>query len=121
MEGADIPTVHISLPEKLYSELKKIASDMGIQLTDLIKMFIKVGLTGNLVNGQGNNGRAITSVISRLESDVAYLKGRLYVMDNMLRDIQLRLEEIEKRLEEIESPDILLSMRKYGEGRLNKP
>jgi len=120
LEGVDIPTVHISLPERVYSELKRIASDMGIQLTDLIKMFIKMGLNGNIVSPQGN-GQVTTPLISKLERDIAYLKGRIYVIDNVLRDLQLRIEEIERRLEEIESPDILLNMRKYGEGRLNKP
>ncbi len=120
MEGADIPTVHISLPERVYSELKRIASDMGIQLTDLIKMFIKFGLTGGLINNQGN-GPLNTPLISKLERDIAYLKGRVYVIDNMLRELQSRLEEIERRLEEIESPDVLLNIKRYGEGRLNKP
>ena len=117
MEGTDIPTVHISLPEKLYAELKRVARDMGIQITDLIKLFIKTGLDGGLYGQEG----AYSRLSPELERDVTYLKGRVFVIDRILREVLNKIDELERRIEEIESPDLLLNVRKRGEGRLNKP
>ncbi len=121
MEGSDIPTVHISLPEKLYSRLKRIASDMGIQITDLIKMFIKAGLDGGSILSNNSNTVANSANISKMEKELSYLKGRVYIMDLVIKDLQTKIEELERRIEEIESPDVLFNIRKYSESRLNKP
>ncbi len=121
MEGSDIPTVHISLPEKLYSRLKRIASDMGIQITDLIKMFIKAGLDGGTIVTSNAPNIPSNATLSKVEKEVSYLKGRVYIMDLVIKDLQSKIEELERRLEEIESPDVLFNIRRYSEGRLNKP
>ena len=109
--------MHISLPEAVYRELKRTASDMGIQVTDLIKMFIRMGLNGDLIAS-----RSVVANESRLAGkDVEYLKGKVFIMENMLRSIQEKIEELERRIEELESPDIVFNTRKFGSGRINKP
>lgn len=43
-----MPTIHLSLPEQLYSELKKRSEEMGIQMTDLVKVMIRNALEGSV-------------------------------------------------------------------------
>jgi len=52
---------------------------------------------------------------------VEYLKGKVFIMENMLRSIQEKIEELERRIEKLESPDIVFNTRKFGSGRINKP
>ena len=89
---------------------------MGIQVTDLIKMFIRMGLNGDLVASRGS-----VAGESRSGKEVEYLKGKVFIMENMLRSIQEKIEELERRIEELESPDIVFNTRKFGSGRINKP
>jgi metal-responsive CopG/Arc/MetJ family transcriptional regulator len=39
-----VPTIHLSLPESLYNELKEYAAEMGVNITDLVRMMIREGL-----------------------------------------------------------------------------
>ena len=90
---------------------------MGIQVTDLIKMFIRLGLNGDLITS-----KASSEVNSRASGrDVEYLKGKFFIMENMVRVLQEKIDELERRIEELESPDIVLNPRKFGSGRVNKP
>jgi len=100
----------------VYRELKRTASDMGIQVTDLIKMFIRMGLNGDLVSS-----RSTVVGESKAGKEVEYLKGKVFIMENMLRFMQEKIEELERRIEELESPDIVFNTRKFGSGRINKP
>jgi len=90
---------------------------MGIQVTDLIKMFIRIGLNGDLITSKAGGGTN-----SRLSGkDVEYLKGKIFIMENLMRVLQEKIEELERRIEELESPDIVFNTRKFGSGRINKP
>ena len=89
---------------------------MGIQITDLIKMFIKQGLHGSL--------KPVSLPAHKLhdyESELTYLKGKLFIMEQLMNELQVRNEELERRIRELESPDIILKSRRYGSGRINKP
>jgi len=116
LRRSDIPTVHISLPEKVYEELKSLAGSMGIQITDLIKMFIKQGLYGNI-----NADAPALQKLKTYEDELTYVKGKLYLLESLLNETVSRLEDLEKRLEELESPDVLIKARRSNSGRLNKP
>ena len=108
--------MHLSIPDKLYEELRTIASGMGIQITDLIKMFIKQGLHGSL--------KPVSLPAHKLqdyESELTYLKGKLFIMEQLMNELQVRNEELERRIRELESPDIILKSRRFGSGRINKP
>ncbi len=110
MRGYDIPTVHLSMPERLYEELRELASSMGIQITDLVKMFIKQGLHGDLKS----DGLAIQSKMKDYENEITYLKGKLFVMESMLNELLSKNEELERRIRELESPEIILRSRRSG-------
>jgi len=109
--------VHLSLPEKIYSELKDLASGMGIQVTDLIKMFIKQGLYGDL----NVSNSLIGKKIENYSEDITYLKGKIFVLESLISDLLSKSEEFERRLNELESPEIMLRSRRFGSGRVNKP
>ncbi len=102
-----IPTVHLSLPDKLYEELRQLASSMGIQVTDLIKIFIKQGLYGNL--------QVENPTIQKLNShdgELTYVKGKMYLIEKLMNDMMDKMDNLERRLEELESPNILARARR---------
>jgi len=100
LEGSYIPTVHISLPESTYEELRRVAISMGIQVTDLIKMYIKLGLQDSLLSG----ARSSSSDIKELVNKLIYIEGKLTLLDETLRETIRRLQELEDRVKELESP-----------------
>lgn len=116
MRGNDIPTVHLSIPDKMYQELRTVASSMGIQITDLIKMFIKKGLHGDLTPVNVPVGK-----LKDYEDEITYLKGKLFILETLLNELLAKNEELERRIRELESPDIILRSRRFGSGRINKP
>ncbi len=115
MRGYDIPTVHISLPTKTYEELKLLASSMGVQVTDVIKMFIREGLHGSL-----KENSPVVKAIRDYEGEITFLKGKVYLLEQYVKEIMDRIEKLEERIDELESPDILLRGRRFSSGRINK-
>ncbi|MCX8209117.1 MAG: hypothetical protein N3G79_05715 [Sulfolobales archaeon] len=101
MEGQYIPTVHVSLPESVYEELRRVASSMGIQITDLIKMYIRLGLQESLISeGRFSNSEDLKEIANKL----VYIEGKLTLLDETLRETVRRLQEVEERVRELESP-----------------
>ena len=94
-----------------------MASGMGIQITDLVKMFIKQGLHGDL----RVSGGLINERIRNYDGDITYLKGKTFVLESLLNELLSKSDELEKRLNELESPEIMLRSKRYGSGRVNKP
>ncbi|MEM1622799.1 MAG: hypothetical protein QW780_02190 [Sulfolobales archaeon] len=101
MEGSYIPTVHISLPEGVYEELKKVATSMGIQITDLIKMYIRLGLQDSLMSGHRTE---YSDSFREIFSKLVYIEGKLALLDETLRETLRKLQEVEERVKELESP-----------------
>ncbi len=93
-----MPTIHLSLPESLYEELRRKADDMGVQITDLVKFFIKQGIEGKEDNEQENG--------EQYEESVAFLEAKVAQLDTMVSElvkkIKLLEEEGEEDTEEIE-------------------
>lgn len=114
MEGLYIPTVHISLPEGVYEELKRVATSMGIQITDLIKMYIRLGLQDSLISGQRlTYSDDYRDIVNKL----VYVEGKLALLDETLREAVRKLQEVEERVKELESP-IPTTMIKRTGGKL---
>jgi DNA-binding ferritin-like protein len=86
------------LPESLYEELRRKADDMGVQITDLVKFFIKQGIEGKEDNEQENG--------EQYEESVAFLEAKVAQLDTMVSElvkkIKLLEEEGEEDTEEIE-------------------
>jgi len=98
-----IPTVHLSVPENLYRELRSRAEELGIQITDLIKMYIVMGLRKEF----NINSTDINSSKDLLSSKVVYIEGRLAQISKLIENLIGKVSELEERIEELESPDII--------------
>ncbi len=90
-----MPTIHLSLPEQLYDELRSKAEEMGVQITDLVKFFIKQGLEGKLVNEEDKR-------IEQYEENVAFLEAKVAQLDAMVSELIKKLKTLEEDEEEEE-------------------
>ncbi len=106
-----MPTIHLSVPERMYRELKREAEKLGIQVTDLVKMFIKQGLDNIRRNEireeeQYSNAKIdqVLKLIEQLRNDIearfAYIEGRIYQLNEVVKHVTRRIEEIEGISEE---------------------
>ena len=97
-----MPTVHLSLPESIYRELKEKAGELGIQVTDLIKLFIRLGLEHGLsrtgvVDAEAVN--ALSRKLDRLERD---FRVKTTILEGKYRQLEETLNYLVERLEMIE-------------------
>jgi len=88
-----LPTVHLSLPEKIYTELKREAEEYGMQVTDIIKMFIREGLE------RRRKERNVPSVDDRIE----ILEIQVGQLRDMFEELYKRMEDLREAIEEIKS------------------
>lgn len=85
----------------MYDELKRKAEDMGIQVTDLVKFFIKNGLEG----AQQSVSRKENT--DNLEESIAFLEAKVAQLDSLLMDLVKKFKIIEEAEddEEVEIKD----------------
>lgn len=83
-----MPTVHLSLPDSVYRRLKEKAAELGIQVTDLIKIYINLGLQNSLAK-HGN------------DVDTEYILNRIDKLEKKLRIAVMRIEGKQRELEEL--------------------
>ncbi len=104
-----MPTVHLSLPEKVYRQLKERAAEMGIQVTDLIKIYITRGLAGGVASpAVGVSDEAFNKLaekVERLEKKLAsqriLLEGRYKEVEELVRYVLERIEMLEEIVESL--------------------
>ncbi|MEB3851027.1 MAG: hypothetical protein LRS49_00395 [Desulfurococcales archaeon] len=103
-----MPTVHLSLPEKVYRQLKEKAAEMGIQVTDLIKFYITSGLRGGLPSAEGGEPDVLRELSERLDklerrvsSQRVVLEGKYKEMEELVRYVIERLEMLEEIVESL--------------------
>jgi len=83
-----LPTIHLSLPESLYEELRRKADDMGVQITDLVKFFIKQGIEGKEDTGEENG--------EQYEESVAFLEAKVAQLDAMVSELVKKIKLLEE-------------------------
>ncbi|QKR00544.1 hypothetical protein GWK48_09280 [Metallosphaera tengchongensis] len=88
-----MPTVHLSIPEWMYEELKRKAEDMGIQVTDLVKFYIKSGMEGKEESPSKEN-------TEKVEESIAYLEARVAQLDLLVMELVKKLKVLEEEDEE---------------------
>ncbi len=119
-----MPTVHLSLPDRVYRELKKEAEALGIQVTDLIKIYINAGLNGGHIMGRPRSSEDIAEVkkvvaelSQALDERFSILESRIYNLRKLLSSINRRVSELEEAVDEIRpavvEPEILHAARKH--------
>jgi len=109
-----VPTVHLSLPEGVYSELKELAKELGIQVTDLIKVMIREGIERRrkeLVEARRRREEEATETLlqvlqrleelqQQLEEYRAYVEGELYRISHSINGLKRRVARLEDTVEE---------------------
>jgi hypothetical protein len=108
-----MPTVHLSLPDSVYRKLKERATELGIQVTDLIKIYIKNGLDGVHVNRRDSEdigvlARKVENLERELRAKTILLEGRYREITEILNYVMERIEQLEDLLElsKSRSPEI---------------
>ena len=105
-----MPTVHISIPSKMYEELKKKAAEIGIQVTDLIKLYIRQGLQNGLmpisfaspeemkapIGGSGEELKALKRTIQELRREIINLKGKYHETMEFYKYLNERIDTLEE-------------------------
>ncbi|MEM0363056.1 MAG: hypothetical protein QXH75_04560 [Sulfolobaceae archaeon] len=94
-----MPTIHLSLPEWMYDELKQKADELGIQMTDLVKIFIKKGLEED---SEEEKDEEENKRDAKYEESIAFLEAKVAQLDSLLLEVLKKLQMLE---EEKESED----------------
>lgn len=106
------------MPESVYSELRKLASSMGVQITDVIKMFIRDGLHREKIRENGGVPDAIKRKLNDYESRMTFLEGKIHVTETLLTTLLKEVEDLKARVEELESPEVFLNLPRRGEKKI---
>ncbi len=98
-----MPTVHLSLPDSVYRKLRERAGELGIQITDLIKIYIKNGLDGFHVGNRepesvGILARKVEKLEKELRAKTILLEGRYRETTEILNYVMERMEQLEDLL-----------------------
>ncbi|BDB98874.1 hypothetical protein [Saccharolobus caldissimus] len=94
-----MPTIHLSLPEWMYDELKQKADELGIQMTDLVKLFIKKGLEGDFDENKEKEDKQNTTTY---EESIAFLEAKVAQLDALLIEVLKKLQMLEEEREDSE-------------------
>jgi hypothetical protein len=100
-----LPTIHLSLPEWIYDELKRKAEEMGVQITDLVKFFIRRGIEGDFK--ENVEGEKLSERVEKLEEEVAFLSAKVAQMDSILFELMKKVKLLEISEEEDEEVEML--------------
>lgn len=110
-----MPTVHLALPESMYNELKNRAAELGIQVTDLIKLYIRMGLDRGYGSSSNVEGEILASLARRVEKLEKDLKLKVTIVEGKMREVDETLRYVIERLEMIEEIVSELKARRLAE------
>ena len=111
-----MPTVHLALPEGVYNELKNRAAELGIQVTDLIKLYIKIGLDRSYGTSQADN-ETLASLARRVEKLEKDLRLKTTIAEGRVRELEETLKYVIERLETLEEALSEYKAKKLAEGK----
>ncbi len=102
-----MPTVHLSLPDNVYQELRRRSGELGIQITDLIKLYIKLGIDRGFSQPSQVDKESLEVLarkVDRLEKDLrvktAIVEGKYRQLEETLNYVLERIELLEDLLSE---------------------
>ncbi len=110
-----MPTIHLSLPEGVYRELRKYADYMGVQITDLVKFMINKGLEElrqrigkqQEVELEGTL-KLILASIEKVEKKMALMELRLREQEIKFKEyidnIESKISDLELAIQEVQEP-----------------
>ncbi|MCE4614442.1 MAG: hypothetical protein F7B60_02780 [Desulfurococcales archaeon] len=92
-----MPTVHLSIPDRVYGQLKEKAAELGIQVTDLIKLYINQGLRYGLNQG-GGDLEALKEAGKRMDVLEAEVKHKLNLLEGRYYELMEQITYLFKRI-----------------------
>jgi len=115
-----MPTVHLSLPDHVYRMLKRKAEELGIQVTDMIKLYIRQGLesdgSGMLqLSSPRFNGseellelkQTMSELMQTMEEKLMVIEGRLYQLSSVVKNLEAKVKMLEDNIELLEYRETL--------------
>lgn len=99
-----MPTVHVSLPDPIYRELKRRAAELGIQITDLVRIYIKEVLEGACSRSASDEAvsglvEKIDALEKQLKAEIIRLRGKQRELEELFQYVLERMELIEDMIE----------------------
>jgi predicted nuclease with TOPRIM domain len=92
-----MPTVHLSVPDRVYEQLKEKAAELGIQVTDLIKLYINQGVKYGLTHG-GGYLEALKEASKRMDVLETEVKHKLNVLEGRYYELMEQITYLFKRI-----------------------
>lgn len=113
-------TVHLTLRESIHEKLREYAAEMGVSVTDLIKMFIQEGLkrlekerAERLRRKNAEATEMLVRLVAKIESlekiveeKFTIIEGDLYRLRTTVNSLRKRVEELEDLVEEKVFPSV---------------
>ncbi|MGC8567156.1 MAG: hypothetical protein ACP5I6_05955 [Caldisphaera sp.] len=96
-----MPTVHLSISDQMYGELKSKSDEIGIQITDLIKLYIKTGLQGGFSNKNEDN-IIIANMSNRLDKVEKDIRVKMTLLEGKYRQIEETMDYLIQRIDSLE-------------------
>jgi len=107
-----LPTVHLSLPDRLYREIRQYAEEMGVQITDIIKYMIREGIEKYREEKRKREREekateALLQVLheidvlrKELREQQTFIEGELYRLSQVVQNIKKRISKLEDIVED---------------------
>ena len=117
-------TIHVTVPDSVYDELREYASEMGLAVSGLVRLFIKEGLErlrrkrrrlrllGQLGESVAADGEAeeaaaevpdvLVEVLARLEKLQQMVEERLTAIEGDLYRMRIQLNNLRRRVSRLE-------------------
>lgn len=95
-----MPTVHVSLPDSIYRELKRRAAELGIQVTDLVRIYVKEVLEGAC--SKAASEEAVSGVAEKVDVLEKQLKAEIIKLRGKQRELEELFQYVLERMEMIE-------------------
>ncbi len=100
-----MPTIHVSVPESVYEELKRRAAEMGVQITDLVRFYIRNGLKSGLIAAEGRAAssreveelaRKFDALRAEVATEIVRIKGKQKELEELFNYVIERIEMLEE-------------------------
>ncbi len=101
-----MPTIHLSLPEAVYREVKRYSEHLGVQMTDLVKFMINKGLEELREKYGRSRDEELANTVNLLASTLESIDKRLQLLELRLKEQEIRMKEfmdtVESRISDLE-------------------
>ncbi len=101
-----MPTLHLSLPEGIYRELKRYSESLGVQITDLVKFMINKGLDELREKYGYNKDEEIINTLNVIMHNIENIERKLTLLELRIKENEIKMREfmdsVDNRISDIE-------------------